>query len=540
MLQSRSIEAARKMVLSSFELKEDYWETFKLLDQDIEFLYNHLIETETPLSSRELLELLIRQRIQFEIAAINNQRSAGCDIYIPKNEYHIGQEIVFPAQKWKRGKVLSVRQGNNCDYGSFEVILVSLDNGKEAEYAAKFDIHILNSPQSQDGIDELFDTAVILDQYEEVLTNQLESGLQENSDFVRIAGRWFPRALLVDINAGHLNLAEAILDMSGGGPLPTKELLAQIEIASNVNNKLLEFSLDLALQEDERFDEVGPAGEVLWHLKRLEPKDVLEVPPVIYYTPIDYSRSDLTDEMIDLEQTIDDEHSLVEEAPLDIAEVEVCLIYPHWRAGTLPLSSKTYSLFPTAYEAPRIRFTLVDGESQEKFPAWVVRTHGYIYGLKEWYEKRGLIPGSIVRINKSKKPGEVIIKRDSRRSGREWLKTVLVGSDGGVVFAMLKQIVQSNFDERMAIAIPDTSALDEIWEKNRKERPSLEKTVVNIAKELTKLNPQGHVHAVELYAAINVVRRCPPGPILNLLATRSWFEHVGDLHYRFSDTEKIG
>ena len=42
-------------------------------------------------------------------------------------------------------------------------------------------------------------------------------------------------------------------------------------------------------------------------------------------------------------------------------------------------------LFPTAYEAPRVRFTLVDGESGQKFPAWVVRQHRYVYGLADWY-----------------------------------------------------------------------------------------------------------------------------------------------------------
>jgi len=41
-----------------------------------------------------------------------------------------------------------------------------------------------------------------------------------------------------------------------------------------------------------------------------------------------------------------------------------------------------------------------------------------------------------------------------------------------------------------------------------------------MVRELSKLNPQGHVHAIELYAAINVIRRCPPGPILAILASR--------------------
>jgi len=131
----------------------------------------------------------------------------------------------------------------------------------------------------------------------------------------------------------------------------------------------------------------------------------------------------------------------------------------------------------------------------------------------------------------------VIVDTDCRRSSREWVRTVLVGSDGGVVFAMLKQNVTTRLDDRMAIAVPDTDALDEVWDRNLRNMPPFERVVVNSVRELAKLNPQSHVHASELYAAINVIRRSPPGPMLALLASRPWFTHVGDLHYRLSDTE---
>jgi len=54
---------------------------------------------------------------------------------------------------------------------------------------------------------------------------------------------------------------------------------------------------------------------------------------------------------------------------------------------------------------------------------------------------------------------------------------------------------------------------------------------------LAKINPQSHVHVAELYSAVNVVYRCPPGPIMSLLLSRPWFIHVGDLHFRYSDSE---
>jgi hypothetical protein len=323
--------------------------------------------------------------------------------------------------------------------------------------------------------------------------------------------------------------------MAGGGPVPTSALLEQLELPSSANAKLVEFSLDLALEEDQRFDEVGPAGEVLWFLKRLEPEAVRETPLYLRYPEIDYDRSILTPEMLALERELDDELSPIEGRQPRADEVIVPLIFPHWRAGTLPLSSRIRHLFPTAYEAPRIRFMLVDRVTRDQFPGWVVRERMYVSGLLEWYEKNGLMPGSLVRVQRGKRPGEVIVSVDAQRSRRDWIRTVLVGSDGGIVFAMLKQTITAAYDERMAVAVPDVENLDLVWSRQHKERQPFERVVVNMVRELAKLNPQSHVHASELYATINIVRRCPPGPMLALLISRPWFTHVGDLHFRFDD-----
>jgi hypothetical protein len=326
--------------------------------------------------------------------------------------------------------------------------------------------------------------------------------------------------------------------MEGGGPLSTPELIEQVELPSDVNTKLVEFSLDLAMEEDERFDEVGPAGKVLWYLKRLEPQAVLETPIYLRYHEVDYDRSELNSEMLILERELDDELSPIEARLVESDEVVVRLIFPHWRAGTLPLSNRIQHLFPTAYEAPRIRFVMVDGRTKDKFPGWVVRNKHYVYGLKEWYEDQGLIPGSFVRLRRGDRRGEVIVSSDTQRSSRDWMRTILVGSDGGIVFAMLKQIVSAAYDERMAIAIPDVDALDQVWKNMQKNRRPFERIMVDMVRELAKLNPQSHVHASELYAAVNLVYRCPPGPILSLLNSRPWFVHVGDMYFRFDDSEQ--
>jgi hypothetical protein len=523
---------------ATLALREDYWETFNLSDDDREFIYNYLLEIETPLTSPELLSVLLAERIRQEKLALEQQRTMGGDIYIPANIYKDNQDLVFPGYSWQHARVIGVRPGQNPDLGDFQVIQVRFDNNETREFASNIPDHILNQPQEISVEDSLLDADAVLTIYGEKLLEIINSNLSKNQDFVRIAGKWFPRALLIDINIGQLNLVEAILDMAGGGPSPTQPLLEQVGLTSNTNSKLVEFSLDHALQEDPRFDEVGPSGEVLWFLHRLEPESVLQIPVYLRYQSVDYDLALFTDEMLELERKLDDELSPTRYKYPSANEVQLTLTFPHWRAGTLPLTTRINHLFPTAYEAPRIRFVLVDGETGQKFPGWVVSAHHYVYGLQDWYQSHGLMPGSIIRVKRGKNPGEVIVQCDSQRGSRQWVRTVLVGSDGGIVFAMLKQIITAAYDERMAIAIPDPQALDIAWKQIQKDRIPFERIVVNTVRDLAKLNPQSHVHASELYTAVNIIRRCPPGPILALLVSRPWFIHVGDLHYRFDDSEK--
>lgn len=515
-------------------ISSDYWKELQVTPQDIEFLHNHLFEIETPLTTRELTTVLIHERNRAEHFALQQRRQAGGRIYYPKDAHQSGDELVFPAFDWKRGRVLEARAGTNPDVGEFEVIAVRMEDGDERLFASRLAVHALNEePASVETND--FDPDAILRAHGHALEKKLEASLQNDENILRIAGRWFPRALLIDVNVGHLNLAEAVLDMAGGEPLPTNALLKDVSLPEGVNPKLAEFSLNLALQEDERFDEVGPAGEVLWCLRRLEPEEVRETPMHLRYSPIEYDRNALDDEMLALEKQLDDELSEDDSAGRheEAREITLALIYPHLRAGTLPLSNRIRSLFPTAYESPRVRFTLVDGKTGQRMPGWVVRQQKYVYGLRDWYKANELMPGSLVVIRRGKKPGEVIIEAKTHRSTKDWLKTVIVGADGGVVFAMLKQPVSAEFNDRMAFAIPSFEAVDQVW-KQEARRP-FEQLVVNLIRETSKLTPQGHVHAQELYSAINIVRRVPPAPLFALLATKPEIQHVGDLYFRINE-----
>lgn len=517
-------------------ISPEYWMNIQITQQDVEFLHNYLFEHETPLTARELVSVFIDERIRAERLALKTRREVGGKTYFPKDAFQVGDDVIFPALGWKHGKVAAVRPGSNPEIGTFDVLAVDLDGDTQRLFASNLPVHALNDLPVTAEEDDI-NTDVIQREHGSSLEKKIESAFQADEEIVRIAGRWFPRALLIDVNVGHLNLAEAVLDMSGGEPLPTSALLADVSLPEGVNPKLAEFSLNFALQEDERFDEVGPAGQVLWCLRRLEPQEVREVPLYLEYFPIEYDRSVLDPQMLDLEARLDDELSEVDPRPnAEYREVTISLIFPHLRAGTLPLSARVRSLFPTAYESARVRFTLVDGRTKKKMPGWVVREHGYVFGLREWYKANELMPGSLIRIQRGENPGEVIIEAKTYRATKDWVRTVIVGADGGLVFAMLKQPISAEFNDRMAFAVPSMEAVDRLWLQNNM-RP-FEKLVADMIREMSKLTPQGHVHAQELYSAVNIVRRVPPAPLFALLSGNPEFIHVGDLHFRLGELER--
>ena len=526
------------MVLATFTLKPDYWETISLQEDDIEEIYHHLLEVETPLTVIDLVKILVENRLEREQKAAESKRSEGGKPYLPKELFEVGEKIVFPNLDWSTGFVTNVRDARDYSEEGYKVIEIEFENGEKKEFASGLENHKLNILPTIDERDPLLSPIAVVDTFGDVIADKLKETLESHDDFVYIAGRWFPRALLVEVNLGNLNLAEAVLDMAGGGPLSTSEILSQVDLPEGVNKKLAEFSLDLALQEDKRFDEVGSAGKVAWFLKRMEPEDVQNIPLFLRYSPIELPFDELDEQMIELERRLDDE--LTPNLPANgnpKQEAVVTLIFPHWRAGTLPLSPRLAQYFPTAYESPRVRFKLIDGETGQDFPGWVVLQQRYVYGLRDWYLDKGIMPGGKILLERGQNPGEVIVRTEPHRSAKEWVRTALIGADGGIIYAMLKQPVSTTYDDWMMITMPaDTTALDLAWKKREKSPLPFEQVVVDTLRDLAKLNPQSHVHAAELYSAVNVVYRCPPGPILGLLSSRPWFDHVGDLHFRYDDS----
>lgn len=515
------------------------WAHFDVTDADIEVATNLLLEREVPLTSTEMARAIVDRRLQARAEA-EALASADPDarMYFPKDPHAVGDRLVFPALDGARGTVTGRRPGINPDLGPFLVVQVRLEGeSTPREFAAELEDHGLNAvatlpadEPAEDGVE------AVMQQHSRQIEAALDRRLGATRDIVRIAGRWFPAALLAEIHQGHLNLAEAVLDVSAGGPLPTSELLAHVELPETYDSALAQFSLDFALQQDERFDEVGPAGQVLWYLQRLEPTEVLFTPPHLEALSAPEDRARFTEELLTLETALDDELS-----PLDLPweaedEVVLPLLFPHWRVGALPLSSRLRGLFPTAYEAPRIRFILVDGHSGEKFPGWVVRKARYVFGLDAWYRRYEVPAGGLVRVRRGAVPGEVVVEAVERRRRNEWIRTAVVRPDGSIGFTMLKQGLGTSYEERMVVGVADIEALDAAWLQAQRRREPAERIVQNLFLEQAKLNPQTAVHAEALYSGVNVVGRMSPGAVFTCLLDASRYAYVGDLYWRRGDT----
>lgn len=527
------------MTVSPNKKNSNYWEKIEIGTDDLQYLTNYLFETEEPLSIQNLSRVLINNRLE-KLAKEEAARQAKAGLtYFPRETYQPGDKVNFPELEDTSGVIMSVRQGDNPGLGSFQVIEVEFEDGTTKEFASGLTDHPLNQKNYQTTPGEEQSPESIGRIYGRSISTLLRTALDEQNDLIRIGDTWFPRSLLIDVGAGHLNIAEAILDSMSGGPISIQELMRQLELTDTGENlKLLEFSLNYALQEDPRFDEVGTTGQFSWFLRRLEPAEVLETPPYLRTEGLSILSDELDDNTYQLLDELNDELSFTTEdindaEPTD--RISVTLTYPHWRAGSLPVSPLTNQVLPSALESHTIKVAFIDEQTQETISAWIVRDHNYVIGLRDWYESKSLIPGSIIEISRTDDPGVMKITPQKKRSNKEWIKTVLVGADGGLVFALLRQPISAGFNERMAIAIPDVNGLDDVWKNRQSKSPALKTDIMRMMTELSKLNNQRHVHFIDLYAAMNVIRRTAPMDLLDVLLSSEEFFHVGDHYYHITE-----
>jgi hypothetical protein len=526
---------------SSAVVSSHQWaENFTINPEDIDYLINLLLEREIPMSSRELALELIQRRLEDEATALQGKYE-GAAIYNPAQFYEVGQRVIFPALKYATATVQDVRAGNNSQYGDFKVIGVVFEgDSTRREFAAELENeHKLSSDGDMEiplpGANE-FSAEDVLNANAEDIISELEQQLVESRSLAYVGKKWFPRDLLLEVNEGHLHLADAVLDMAGNTPMTTEEILEAMGGISDSPVPLQLFSMNYALKDDERFDEVGPAGQVLWYLTRQEPEEVRQVPPPLRYTPLEYDRSLLTPEMLALETELADELSthLKPEGPIP-AEATFILSYPHRRAGTIPLNINTRRIFPTARRAPRIYIKLVDGQDGEEYVGWVVNREHYVFGAGEFYRKHKVPIGGYVTVRPGSEPGKVVVDIPAHRPRSEYIRLIVPKGDL-MVFEDQKRFIGSDFDDLMIIGIDDLQGLDTLIQLNQQQRRTITALLKMVVPALGKLTPQGTAHVRTIYSVVNVLRRVPPGPIMATLNANPDFENVGGHYWRLGGT----
>ncbi len=507
---------------------------FLVTDDDVETLTGILLEREIPLSIDELALTLIEQRLQEQKAAAQ-ERYKDVHVYRPSDAYEVGQTVMFPAFEHATAIVTDRRAGDNPQYGDFSVIQVEFEDETSREFAADFKGgHKLSAESAEallPGVPDL-DAQQVLYENRDLLIEKLTDKLRETGDLVNVAGKWFSRGLMSEVNEGYLNLAEAVLDIAEGGPLTTEEILTQVGGLGSSALDLQLFSMNDALNRDNRFDEVGPLNNVLWYLKREEPKEVQNPPEVLAYHPIDYELEALTPEQNTLEAEIDDEWSPVEDDREFDTQVAITLIFPHRRAGTLPLNAAMRRIFPTARRTQRIAVTLIDGQDGQEYSGWVVRQGRYVFGLKDIYSKHKLPVGAQILVRRHSDGDKIVVDFHAHRPRTEYVRLVTT-KNNQIDFEDQKRAIGAEYDDLMIIGTDDLAEVDQLADHYK--RTNLNSILRTLISELSNNSPQGTVHAKTLYSAVNVLKRCPPGPIFATLNTSPGFEPVGNHYWRLSD-----
>jgi hypothetical protein len=518
---------------------ETYWkEQFEVTAEDVALVYDLILDRAEPVVAAAIAREIITHHVRIEEEEVQAELLAGRP-YEPQATYEVGEKVLFSALDFALGTVVGTRAGRNPNYGDFTVIQVEMENGDGVrEFASALEgEHALNRP---DGDASLLDTTGLLavpdlvEAYGPLVEERLAASLGDKPEFVLYRDEWFLQDLLCEIHAGHLNIAEALIEIKGR-PLPTAEFLPDLDLPAEIAEPIQVLSLERALEADGRFDNVGDSGRSVWYVRRLAPQFVVEPPARLALDVPAYDRGAIDQELLALEREIDDEGS--DEEVLgparQIYAATISLIYPHWRAGTLPLTVRTRGLFPqpTGHHAPVV---LVDGQSGDRMQGWIVREESFVYGLEDWYGRHKLPAGAHIKLERTRDPRVINVDFQALRLKHLWVKVAAVQA-GKLVFQMRKMPISCRFDEHLAISEDNPLPLDQLWEEANARGDSVYQIMLRVLPELIKLSPQGTVHAKTIYSAVNILKRVPPGPVFALLAAEPCFVPMAGGYWTFDE-----
>ncbi|MCS7187590.1 MAG: hypothetical protein N3B10_04070 [Armatimonadetes bacterium] len=261
-------------------------------------------------------------------------------------------------------------------------------------------------------------------------------------------------------------------------------------------------SLFALLVKDGRFIDLG--GQCWWR-KDKTPEHVLEIPSLLVPPPPPTLTGDLTgqvDLVLPIEGIDDDLRRFVEDPSYEeVGETDVVLpsefkppkrvdtavIYPHLQVGTLKIRRIDIPFFQPE---PPLKFFLAVDDKQEEVGLWVNLSLGLCFGLSDWYRKRKVEVGGIVRLERTKTG---ILRLIWTNRYDRWL-----------------HIPRSRLEELLQFAAHETI----------RQAP-----LITLVQSLLTQHPQG-IHFLRLWSELNVLRRTTKIALASILCAYPMFTRV--------------
>lgn len=518
--------------------RAEYWQEFAVHDEDLVHLYEWLTNDGQPHTLDELALQVMEQRCRDEEESLATEVERGL-IYQPESEYQVGQTLVFTALDYAVGEVIAVRPGDNPAYGDFSVIAVRMrPRGEVREFAADFKPpHGLNRAAERQAAERrALSPSQLYQMYGEAVRGRLVKALRADAEFVHWDGVWFPRSVMPEVTIGHLNIAEAMIDMAGK-PLAPQEILAELEFPAGTKPAAQLFALNYALSRDERFTEIGTSSEPMWFLTRMIPQAVLLKPQRLVPVQRAMGGELVNRELLEFAAELQDEADELLTLTADIQPVDSYafpLNYPDRREGTITLTAAALSLFPRGRNS-RVMVSFLDVRGKTPIRGWVVPDERYAWGLGEWYESNGLPVGAAVQLTRTGDPFTIAVSYESRSRRGEWVYSAAM-ANGNLTFSIQKRAYTCRYDRYLLMEVQDEAMLD-AYAAHLKDK-SLSEIILILFPELAKLSGQGLVHAKTLYVAVNLVRRCGAIPIFAELTRQACFDPVGGGNWVYDESLK--
>jgi len=506
-----------------------FWKSdYKVSEDDLDYLTGVILEAGQPARLDDLVSALMLRLIHREKERAARQVSDG-EVYRPADHYDVGQNLYFTDRDLAQATVVNVRPGVNPRYSDFQVIRVDFEDGTELEFASDLDIaHPLNRPPEElvGGSAEDLSEEEILQTYRGDVSPRLEEALESDEGWVQFDGVWFLSELLPEFHVGHLNLAEAAI-YEAARPLPVTEILGRLELGLAGSRQAQLFSLNLALAQDERFDNVGTRTQQNWYLRALMPEAAF-TRPAVHRNPFRPSGDEyigLT--MLDIVESLGDELDSIEGAYVGNGpDIAFEVSFPHLYAGTMPASRALLSLF--SYEqGQHLQVKLIDGRNGRSFSGWLLPEEGYIAGLGDWYKQVGMVVGGLVTVSPGDEPASLKLGITVPRSSSSgWVRQASV-ADGALVIQMQLGRIAVRHDPATLIDVADPEAIAGLMVQTQQGNRSLYNLIKAVFAELAKLSPQGVASCQAIYSAVNMYRRTGAVPVFSILTRNACFDPVG-------------